>query len=168
MTTGDTKISAICPIHLALFCLSITYIFHSIPLLWDKLIQQIESYSDQIHYATGDRTDEMIVTEIIDTLPCDEEVISVKREEKLLLDVPDPGPRQLWRECEPLGIVNMPMHYIAAEFSTPKGVFENEQIHIEWQQLNGRQPFYHRNQDCDEIAYHVCGNRTILTGARDH
>ena len=30
-------------------------------------------------------------------------------------------------------------------------------------QMNGRQPFYHRNTDVDEISYHAAGERQVLT-----
>ena len=29
--------------------------------------------------------------------------------------------------------------------------------------MDGRQPFYHRNTDADEITYHAWGARTVLT-----
>jgi hypothetical protein len=42
-------------------------------------------------------------------------------------------------------------------------VFESEHVHIEWQKMNFRQPFYPRNVGVDEIGYHISGERTLIT-----
>ena len=107
----------------------------------------------------------MIVTELIDGLPHDDSLHQILRDETLLLEpTPDPGPMKIWQaEYPPLGVMRFNMTHVSGPFSPPKGVYESDYIHIEWQRMNGRQPFYHRNQDCDEIALHVAGNRTVIT-----
>ena len=105
----------------------------------------------------------MLVTEVIDGLLQNEEVRTIQREESLLLQFPDPKPMNIWHEYPPIGVVHFPMKHVKGPFSPPKGVFESDYIHIEWQRMNGRQPFYHRNQDCDEIALHVDGKRSVIT-----
>ena len=105
----------------------------------------------------------MIVTELMDGLPVDESVRKVQRDEKLFLTVPDPGPMKLWKNYSPLGAINLPFHHVPGGFMVPQGIFESEYIHIEYSRLGGRQPFYHRNTDADEIAYHVTGTREVIT-----
>ncbi|HZS00002.1 MAG TPA: cupin domain-containing protein [Chloroflexota bacterium] len=53
--------------------------------------------------------------------------------------------------------------YDRASFSPPLWVYENEDIRIEHQDMNSRQPFYHRNTDVDEISYQVSGPRQLIT-----
>lgn len=105
----------------------------------------------------------MTVTERIDGLPLSDTIHEIRREEHLLFDLPDPGPMKLWEIYPPLGVINMPMVHEKEKFGPPRGIFENNQVHVEWQKLNGRQPFYHRNTDCDEIAFHVSGQRSVIT-----
>ena len=90
----------------------------------------------------------MIVTELIDGLPYDNSLHEILRDETLLLQpTPDPGPMKIWAATyPPIGVLNFPMTHVRGPFTPPKGVFESDYIHIEWQRMNGRQPFYHRNQ----------------------
>ena len=106
----------------------------------------------------------MIVTEIMDGIPVDDSIRKVRRDESLLISIPDPEPMNIWSNYDPLGAINVPLHHVRKAFSIPQGVFESNYLHIEYTSLtNGRQPFYHRNTDADEIAYHVTGTRQVIT-----
>ena len=105
----------------------------------------------------------MIVTERLDGVPFDDSVREIQRNEKLLHRWPDPAPMNIWQKYDPIGKVNLPMYHVKGPFTPPQGVFESEYIHIEYQKMNGRQPFYHRNTDVDEITYHAAGKRMVLT-----
>ncbi|KIX97605.1 uncharacterized protein Z520_06383 [Fonsecaea multimorphosa CBS 102226] len=105
----------------------------------------------------------MIVTEILDGIPVDDSVRTVRRNEVLLTDIPDPAPMNLWRDYPLLGAINLPVDHVPGKFMVPQGVFESDEIRLEYTRLMGRQPFYHRNADADEIAYHVTGTRQVLT-----
>jgi mannose-6-phosphate isomerase-like protein (cupin superfamily) len=104
-----------------------------------------------------------IVTEIIDAFPVDNTVRHVQRNEELLLTKPQPGAMRFWRDYDLLGALHFPLHYIPAKFAPPVGVYESDYVRIEYQKMNSRQPFYHRNADVDEISYHVAGERTLIT-----
>lgn len=90
---------------------------------------------------------------------------TVERDEHLLLSPPHPNPfpMKLWRDHEPLGVVHFPVEYEAVPFAPPRGVYENARIRVEWQTMDNRQPFYHRNCDVDEISYQIAGERTLMT-----
>jgi uncharacterized cupin superfamily protein len=90
---------------------------------------------------------------------------SITRDEHLLLAPPYPPkmPGRLWREYPPLSVVHYPQEYIHQPFAPPRGVYENDEIRVEWQTMKGRQPFYHRNCDVDEISYQIAGERTLMT-----
>ena len=70
---------------------------------------------------------------------------------------------KLWKNYEPLKAMSFPMYHVPGKFAPPQGTFRSEYIHVEYQKLNCRQPFYHRNTDVDEISYHVAGKRTLLS-----
>ena len=59
--------------------------------------------------------------------------------------------------------MHMSIIYIPEKLTPRRGIFENGYINIEWQKTNGRPPFYHQNQDCDEIAYRTRGERSVLS-----
>lgn len=82
---------------------------------------------------------------------------SVARDEHLLLSPPHPPkvPVKLWQDHPPLSVLHYPQEYQAEEYAPPRGVYENDEIRVEWQKLDGRQPFYHRNCDVDEISYQI-------------
>ena len=106
----------------------------------------------------------MIVTEMMDGIPVDKSIRKIQRDEKLLISIPDPEPLKIWSNYDPLSAIHVSMDHVRKPFSTPQGVFESDYIHIEYTSLtNGRQPFYHRNTDVDEIAYHVTGTRQVIT-----
>jgi quercetin dioxygenase-like cupin family protein len=90
---------------------------------------------------------------------------SITRDEHLLLSPPHPPkvPVKLWGDHPPLTVVHYPQEYVAEAYAPPRGVFENDEIRVEWQKLDGRQPFYHRNCDVDEISYQIGGERTLMT-----
>ncbi|MEU6258592.1 hypothetical protein [Streptomyces sp. NPDC047043] len=105
------------------------------------------------------------VTEVIAVACSDEPSRLVERDEHLLLSPPHPNPFsvKLWRDHEPLSVVHFPQEYEAVPFAPPRGVYESAQIRVEWQTMDNRQPFYHRNCDVDEISYQIAGERTLMT-----
>lgn len=105
------------------------------------------------------------VTEVIAVVCSNEPSRLVERDEHLLLSPPHPNPFpvKLWRDHEPLSVVHFPVEYEAVPFAPPRGVFESAQVRVEWQTMDNRQPFYHRNCDVDEISYQIAGDRTLMT-----
>ncbi|MBW8089650.1 hypothetical protein IGW14_16905 [Streptomyces hygroscopicus subsp. hygroscopicus] len=89
----------------------------------------------------------------------------IERDEHLLLSPPhsNPFPVELWREHEPLSVVHISQQYKAVPFAPPRGVYESAHLRVEWQTMDNRQPFYHRNCDVDEISYQIDGERTLMT-----
>lgn len=105
----------------------------------------------------------------------------VLRDEALMLKGPQPGSRRPLpvgppREAAPaaatppsiakhdiIEVVNAPMVWPKRPFSPPLALFENDDILMEHQDMNGRQPFYHRNTEVDEISYQVSGLRQLVT-----
>jgi uncharacterized cupin superfamily protein len=90
---------------------------------------------------------------------------SVVRHEPLLLSPPHESklPMKLWRDHELLPVVHFPQEYNARPFAPPRGVYENDEIRLEWQTMDSRQPFYHRNCDVDELSFQIEGERTLMT-----
>ncbi|MFC9502780.1 hypothetical protein [Streptomyces sp. NPDC057002] len=105
------------------------------------------------------------VTEVIAVVCSDEPSRLVERDEHLLLSPPHPNPFpvKLWRDHEPLSVVHFPQVYEAVPFAPPRGIYESAQLRVEWQTMDNRQPFYHRNCDVDEISYQIAGDRTLMT-----
>ena len=105
-----------------------------------------------------------IVTEVISGHPFDRPDRVVQRnEEQLFTPVPPQAQRFLGVELPPLAVYSFPVVYEPVPFARPRGVFEGPALRLEWQTLNGRQPFYHRNADVDEIGYQICGERALIT-----
>ncbi|WP_063005828.1 hypothetical protein [Nocardia salmonicida] len=106
-----------------------------------------------------------VAIEDIMTMTSNQPLRSVERDEHSLLAPPHPSkmPVKLWRDHPPLTVVHFPQQYQARPFAPPRGVFENDQLRIEWQTMDNRQPFYHRNCDVDEISYQIDGDRTLMT-----
>ncbi|KAJ5896574.1 uncharacterized protein N7473_005973 [Penicillium subrubescens] len=104
-----------------------------------------------------------IITELLDAWPLADDVRVIPRREDLLLQPPPENPMKMWREHDLLQAVHFPNDYIPAKFSPPKDVFCGDTLRLEWQQMNARQPFYHRNADVDEISLQVSGERTLMT-----
>jgi len=105
-----------------------------------------------------------IVTELIDSFPIAETVRRIQRDEKLLLTKPEAGKMKLWRDYDLLSAHTFPANHIPSTFAPPLDVYISDYVRIEWQTMKDfRQPFYHRNADVDEISYHICGERTLMT-----
>lgn len=105
-----------------------------------------------------------IVTEVISGEPFDRPVRVVQRDEaRHLATPPEAAMRFLSPKMTPLEVFTFPAVYEPVEFARPRGVFEGPSLRLEWQTINGRQPFYHRNADVDEIGYQICGERTLIT-----
>ncbi|MER7692463.1 hypothetical protein [Streptomyces sp. NPDC097610] len=107
----------------------------------------------------------MKVIEDVMVLGTDHPLRSIIRDEHQLLSPPHPPkvPVKLWGDHPPLNVVHYPQEYQPEAFAPPRGVYENDEIRVEWQKLDGRQPFYHRNSDVDEISYQIGGDRTLMT-----
>ncbi|MCS0599709.1 hypothetical protein NX794_00400 [Streptomyces sp. LP11] len=105
------------------------------------------------------------VQEVIQVICSEQPPRTVERDEHQLLSAPHPSPFpvKLWRDHEPLTVVHFPQEYAAQPFAPPRGVYESAQVRVEWQTMDNRQPFYHRNTDVDEISYQVAGERTLMT-----
>ena len=103
------------------------------------------------------------VTQIIDALPENEHVVRVLRREDLLLRTPPPLAMMRWRDHELLAVTHFSQQWKPMKFAPPRDVFSCDTLRLEWQQMDNRQPFYHRNADVDEISYQVDGDRTLMT-----
>jgi quercetin dioxygenase-like cupin family protein len=106
----------------------------------------------------------MNVIEDLMVLGSDQPLQSVMRDEHLLLSPPRPlkVPFKI-PDQPPLAVVHYPQEFSTVPYAPPRGVYENHEIRVEWQILEGRQPFYHRNCDVDEISYQIAGERTLMT-----
>lgn len=103
------------------------------------------------------------IIEILDAWPLADDVRIIPRREDLLLQTPPESALKMWRDYAPLTVTHFPLHYIPAKFAPPRDVFGGRELRLEWQQMNARQPFYHRNADVDEMSYQVSGDRTLMT-----
>lgn len=104
------------------------------------------------------------VTETIRSEPFDRPDRVVERDEARLFEAPPAAAiRFLGPPLPPLAVYTIPMTYRPVPFSRPEGVFEGPTLRLEWQTMTGRQPFYHRNADVDEIGYQICGERALIT-----
>ena len=105
-----------------------------------------------------------IVTEVMSSEPLDRPARTIRRDEARLFESPpEPIMKAMGEPFAPLAVYEVPIAYLPAPFGRPQGVFEGETLRLEWQQMNARQPFYHRNADVDEIGYQICGERTLMT-----
>ncbi|MFJ6900682.1 hypothetical protein [Streptomyces hokutonensis] len=104
-----------------------------------------------------------VVHETIDALPHRDDVRRIARREELLLTEPVSGPVKLWQDHPPLEVVHFSQEYSAVPFAAPRGVYEAGHLRLEWQTMDNRQPFYHRNADVDELSYQIAGSRTLIT-----
>jgi len=103
------------------------------------------------------------VREHLEAFPFDAPPRVLRRREELLLAEPLPGGGRPPRAYPPVEAVHFPPEYVDQPFVPPRGVYESAAMRIEWQTMNARQPFYHRNCGVDEISFQVCGDRTIMT-----
>ena len=76
-----------------------------------------------------------IVTERIDSIPVEDIVHNIQRDESLLHQWPDPKPMNIWQSYDPIGSINLPLYHIKRDFSPPQGVFEREYIHVEYKNV---------------------------------
>ena len=107
-----------------------------------------------------------LVTETISSLPFDRPDRVVQRDEARLFEMPSAhAMRFLTADLPALCVYRYPTRFEPIAFAPPRGVFEGPGLRVEWQTMpvNGRQPFYHRNADVDEIGYQVDGERTLMT-----
>ncbi|KAM0664528.1 hypothetical protein ACQRIU_006386 [Beauveria bassiana] len=104
-----------------------------------------------------------MVTEIFDALPESENIIKVHKNEELLLTFPKPDERKMWRDPEMIKVVTVAHRWFPAGFAPPRDIFKSDALRLEWQQMDFRQPFYHRNMDVEEISLQVDGQRTLMT-----
>ncbi len=87
----------------------------------------------------------------------------LERREDLLLAPPLPSAGRQPREYPPIAVAHLGAVYTERAFAPPVGVYESADIRVEWQNMHGRQPFYHRNTGVDELSFQVCGERTLIT-----
>lgn len=104
------------------------------------------------------------VREHLDVFPFDKPSRILQREESLLLSRAEPGLGGiLWSDVEPIEVVHFDPAFQPQAFAAPRFLYEGLHGRVEWQQMNFRQPFYHRNLDVDEMAYQIAGPRTLMT-----
>jgi len=103
------------------------------------------------------------VTEIIDAFPLELLTLTVERREELLLADPLETAIKLWPETRPIEAVHYSQVYESRPFAPPREVYADDHLRVEWQTMNNRQPFYHRNTDADELSFQVAGERTLMT-----
>ena len=106
-----------------------------------------------------------IVVETLDVFPFTAAPRRVRRQERLLLAEPVPGrgPVKLWQDLPPLEAAHFDQEWAPVAFAAPRGVFESRHLRLEWQTMDFRQPFYHRNADVDEMSFQIAGERTLMT-----
>ncbi|MGH3633731.1 MAG: hypothetical protein ACRDTS_06490 [Mycobacterium sp.] len=100
-----------------------------------------------------------IVQETIDVFPFTAAPRVLQRREELLLT----PPVNFGNELAPLEVVHFDIEYAPVPFAPPTGTYEGDYLRMEWQTMNFRQPFYHRNTDVDELSYQINGERTLMT-----
>ena len=106
------------------------------------------------------------VIETISGLPLSQPTRVVRRDEARLFEMPGPNVmRFLTADLPPLAVYRFPTEYEPVTYAPPRGVFEGPTLRLEWQTMaaDGRQPFYHRNADVDEIGYQIAGERFLMT-----
>ena len=104
------------------------------------------------------------VTEIFDVFPFVEPPRRLRRDEETLLSPAVPkAPGVRWDPIAPLRTAYFDQQYQDKVFLPPRVLWEGEYGRIEWQQMNFRQPMYHRNLDVDELSYEIQGDRTLMT-----
>ncbi|MDL4816516.1 hypothetical protein [Actinomadura opuntiae] len=105
------------------------------------------------------------VRESFETFPFDAPPRVFERREEQLLGDPHtrPGAPRMGRGHPPIEVVHFDAEYVQRAFAPPRGVYESDFMRLEWQTMNGRQPFYHRNCDVDEMSLQVAGVRSLMT-----
>ncbi|MFT4306134.1 MAG: hypothetical protein QM604_04495 [Microbacterium sp.] len=104
------------------------------------------------------------VLEYFDAFPFDTPPRRLKRDELALLSPAEPKvPGVSWDPIPPLQVAHFDQQYIDGAFVPPRILWEGVSGRIEWQQMNFRQPMYHRNLDVDEMSFQIRGGRTLMT-----
>lgn len=104
------------------------------------------------------------VREHLDIFPFTASARILRRDEAQLLAPAQPGRfGQLWADAVPLDVIHFDQAFIQQPFAPPRFLYEGPHGRIEWQQMDNRQPIYHRNLDVDEMAYQIAGDRTLMT-----
>lgn len=104
------------------------------------------------------------VSELFDVFPFDTVPRNLKRDELALLSPAVPGmPGVRWDPIPPLDVIHFPQEYIDGAFVPPRILWEGAKGRIELQQMDFRQPMYHRNLDADEMSFQIFGERTLMT-----
>ena len=106
------------------------------------------------------------VTERFGSFPFTEPARELVRDEDALFTParqPEKGPQ--WDDIPPLEVIRIQQEFIELPFSPPRVLWEADDSRMEWQQMDFRQPMYHRNLDVDELSYQIHGPRTLMTEA---
>lgn len=104
------------------------------------------------------------VVERFDIFPFLEPARELIRDEKALLSPAVPPPVGIrWDPIPPLRVAHFAQEFQDKQFSPPRILWEGASGRIEWQQMNFRQPMYHRNLDVDEMSFQIHGPRTLMT-----
>ena len=104
------------------------------------------------------------VTEHFDAFPFTEPARTMVRDEAMMLTpAADPPKGPGWDRIPPLDVVRFDQAFDERPFSPPANLWDGDHARIEWQQMNFRQPMYHRNLDVDEMSFQIAGPRTLFT-----
>lgn len=104
------------------------------------------------------------VIEHFESFPFDGNGRTLRRDELALLSPAVPAvPGVSWDPIPPLRTAYFSQAYEEGKFVPPRILWEGDTGRIEWQQMNFRQPMYHRNLDVDEMSYQIQGGRTLMT-----
>jgi uncharacterized cupin superfamily protein len=104
------------------------------------------------------------VNERFDVFPFESPARELLRDEAALLSPAVPPPVGIkWDTIPPLKVAFFEQEYQDKVFAPPRVLWEGNEGRIEWQQMNFRQPMYHRNLDVDELSYQIHGERTLMT-----
>lgn len=87
----------------------------------------------------------------------------VRDERAMFTPAADPPKGPGWDPIPPLEVIRFGQAFDERPFSPPENLWDGDQGRIEWQQMNFRQPMYHRNLDVDELCYQIAGPRTLFT-----
>ncbi len=104
------------------------------------------------------------VVELLDRFDRAAPVRALQRDETQLYKKAVAGPfGDLATATELVEVIHVAPTYTPGEFVPPKVLFEAPRARIEWQQMDNRQPLYHRNLDVDEMSYQISGERTLMS-----
>ncbi|PTU19746.1 hypothetical protein P175DRAFT_0532691 [Aspergillus ochraceoroseus IBT 24754] len=105
-----------------------------------------------------------MITELIDSIPEASEISHLQHDENLFLQSSDPNDCPMSKDSAPLAAIHSRQDFVTMKFGPPRDIYGGNSLRLEWQQMDNRQPFYHRNGDAYEISYQVSGERTLITG----